>query len=131
MEPISGTGVVVIGVVVVVVGFGLWVLLKHSCRLVVSVNPVTVALYASLPITATLQRKGWAFGSWSAVVPATYTAATRGNAGAVVTGSPTTAAANSATVTITGAARGTDTVTISASGSDCTNVSGPVSVTIT
>ncbi len=131
MEPVSGTGVAVIAVVVVVVGIGLWLLFKHSCRLIVSANPVTVALYASLPITATLQRKGWAFGSWSAVVPATYTATTRGNAGAAVTGSPTTAAATSATITITGAARGTDTVTISASGADCTNVSGPVAVNVT
>ena len=131
MEPVSGTGVVVIGLIVVVVGFSLWLVLKHSCRLVVSANPVSVALYASVPITATLQRKSWALGSWSAVVPATYTAASRGNAGAAVTGSPTTAAATSATITITGAARGTDTVTISASGSDCTSVSGPVSVTIT
>ncbi|MCB2044395.1 MAG: hypothetical protein KDH48_28350, partial [Rhodoferax sp.] len=69
MEPVSGTGVVVIGLIVVVVGFSLWLVLKHSCRLVVSANPVSVALYASVPITATLQRKSWALGSWSAVVP--------------------------------------------------------------
>ena len=133
MEPVSGGAAVAIGAVVVVVGFGLWLVFKHYCRLVVSISPVTVAQYASTSITATLERKGWAFGSWSAVVPATYTATSSasGRAGANVTGSPTTAAATSATVTIAGAARGPDNIRITASGADCTNVSGSVPVTVT
>ncbi|MEZ5635963.1 MAG: hypothetical protein R3E92_02395 [Burkholderiaceae bacterium] len=57
MEPVSGTGVVVIGLIVVVVGFSLWLVLKHSCRLVVS-NPGQ-RRRASVPISRISQRK-WA-----------------------------------------------------------------------
>jgi len=130
MDPASGTGVVVIAAVVVVVGFGLWLIFKHYCRLVVSASPVTVGLYGNTSITATLERKSWLGGTWTAVVPATYTATGGSKASATVAGSPTTAAAAGASVTITGAAQGSDTVKVSASGGDCTNVSGEISVTI-
>ena len=130
MEPGSGTAVVVIAVVVVVVGVGLFLLLRHSCRLTVAGTPVAVALYASGTITVTLERKGWALASWTAVVPATYAATGGTSASAAVGGSPTVAGAPSATVTISGAATGTDTVRVTASGGDC-SVFGDVPVTVT
>jgi hypothetical protein len=131
MDPASGTGVVVIGACVVIVGVGLYFLLKHYCRLVVSAAPpVHVALYGSVSFTATLQRKSWAFGTWTTVVPATYTATGGSTAASAVSGSPTAAAAPSATVTVTGAANGTDTVKVSASGGDCTGVTGDVAIAV-
>jgi hypothetical protein len=129
MDPATGSGVVVIAAVVVVVGIGAYFLLKHYCRLVVTAPPATIAIYTSASITATLQRKSWALGTWTNVVPASYSASGGSYAGAAATGTPTTAAAPSATVTITGAAVGTDTITISASGADC-NVSLTVGATI-
>ena len=129
MEPATGTGVVILAAVVVVVGVGLYFLFKHYCRLVVTAPPASIAIFTSASITATLQRKSWLGGTWTTVVPATYTASGGAQAAAAVTGSPTTAAAPSATVTITGAAVGTDTITISASGADC-SVSLTVGVTV-
>jgi hypothetical protein len=130
MEPVSGTGVVVIGGIIVVVGIGAWLIFRHRCRLVVSASPIHVGLYGTASITATLQRKGWLGGTWTTVTPATYTATGGSIAAATVTGSPTTAAATGATVTITGAATGSDTVKVTASGGDCTGVSGEISVTV-
>ena len=130
MDPGTGTAVVILAGAVVVVGIGAYLTFKHYCRLTVSASAIHVALYGTTSVTATLDRKSWAFGTWTAVVPATYAATPSGNAGATVTGSPTAAPLTSATVTITGAANGTGTIKISASGGDCTGLTADLSVTV-
>jgi len=130
MEPISGTGIVVIAGGVILIGVGAYLLLKGYCRLVLSANTVNVALYGTVSVTATLEYKSWAFGTWTPV-PATFTISISGTASGTVAGGPaTTAASPAATVNISGAALGPGTVTVTATGGNCANRSGVVSVSV-
>ncbi|SBO44225.1 protein of unknown function [Cyanobium sp. NIES-981] len=127
----GGTGVLVIAVVVVGVGIGLWLIFKHYCRLTVTPStPVVVAQYATATVIVTLERKSWVGGSWTAVVPANYSATSTGKAQAALAGSPTNATTSSATLTLTGGYKGQDSIKITASGSDC-SLGGTLPVTIT
>jgi hypothetical protein len=132
MEPVTGTGAVIIAGAVVVVGIAAYLTFKHYCRMTVAAasSPVSVTLYGTVAVTATLQRKSWLFGSWTPVTPATITATPTGTANATVAGSPTSAAAPGATVSIIGATVGSTTIKISGTGGDCTSISADIPVAV-
>ena len=116
----------------VVIGIAAYLTFKHYCRMTVAAasSPVSVTLYGTVAVTATLQRKSWLFGSWTPVTPATITATPTGTANATVAGSPASAAAPGATVSIIGATVGSTTIKISGTGGDCTSISADIPVAV-
>ena len=128
----GGTQVIIFAGAIVVVGIAAYFTFKHYCRMVVAAasSPVSVAVYATVAVTATLQRKSWLFGSWTPVTPATITATPTGTANATVAGSPTSAAAPGATVSIVGVAVGSTTIKISGTGGDCAGISADIPVSV-
>jgi hypothetical protein len=128
----GGTEVVIIAGGVVIIGVGVYFIIKHYCRMTLQVaaSPVSIVVLNSTTVNVTLERKSWLFGSWTAVAPATISAAPTAIANAIVTGSPTSAAAPGATVTIIGAATGSTSIKVTGTGDDCTGISADLPVTI-
>ena len=112
---LGGAAPFIIGVaVVVVVGLCLWLLFKTYYNLRSSAASVTVRLYGKAPVTFTLERKGWAFGTYAAI-PATFTftPAAPGCAAPQPTSASSTAAAP-ASIDVVGASIGSNSISVSA-----------------
>jgi hypothetical protein len=127
-EPVSSTVVVVV-VVVIAVGVGLFLLFKTYTMLSISPGSMNLRLYGQAPLTATLKRKGWAFGSYTDT-GGTLSFTTTGAAAVSPGGVTTTAASATATVTVTGAAPGTGTVTVVGTTTEGGKVGASIGVTV-
>jgi len=129
VDPASGTGVLIIAGVIVVIGIAAYFTWRSYCGMEVSTTSISLALYATSPLTATMRYKSWGFASWQNV-GGTITAAVTGSAGASPLSFNATAAAATATITVTGAAIGSGTVRVSGTPSPGYPVSAVVDVNV-